>query len=170
MKQPRISESAHLFAGAVAAGDVQVGDEASLWYSTVVRADADSITIGARTNIQDGSVVHCDAGYPVSIGEDVTVGHACVLHGCTVGDGTLVGMGSLLMNGVRVGNGCIIGAGSLLTAGTEVPDGMLALGRPAKVVRALTDEERAEALASAKEYIELARNATENPGAHVFGK
>lgn len=170
MKNPRISPDAKLFPGAAVIGDVEVGPGASLWYNTVVRADTTTIRIGARSNIQDGTVIHCDHGFPVSIGENVTVGHACVVHGCSVGDGSLIGMGSLLMNGAKVGAGCIIGAGSLLTGGTEVPDGMMALGRPAKVVRPLTEEEKAGALASAAEYKGLAELGMQSPGARVLGE
>lgn len=169
-KKPRVSPAARLFKGAVVAGDVQLGSGSSLCYNAVVRADTDSIRIGKRTNIQDAAVVHCDFGHPVSIGDDVTVGHGCILHGCTLGDATLVGMGSILMNDVRVGSGCIIGAGSLLTSGTEIPDGMLALGRPAKVVRALTEEEKEHILEAAEEYLELMRDAAQNPASQLFGE
>lgn len=153
MKQtPRISSTARVYPGAVVEGNVTLGDECGIWYNAVVRGDCDAILIGNRTNIQDGCVVHEDNGFPVTIGSDVTVGHNTVLHGCTVGEGSLIGMGSILMNGVRVGKNCTVGAGSLLTAGTEIPDGMLVLGSPARAVRPLTEQERADNYASADHY------------------
>lgn len=169
MKTPNISSDAHLFAGAIVAGDVTVEEGAGLWYNTVVRAELAPVHIGARTNLQDGCVVHSDAGHPVHIGSDVTVGHACVVHGCTVGDATLIGMGSVLMNDARVGKNCIIGAGSLVTSGAEIPDGMLAMGRPAKPVRPLTEEETAGIYHSAEEYLGFLRAHAAQPEAEVHG-
>lgn len=154
-KTPLISPAARVFPGAVVEGDVTLGDDCAIWYNAVVRGDLDAITVGPRTNIQDGCVVHEDEGFPVSIGSDVTVGHGAILHGCTVGEGSLIGMGSILMNGVRVGKNCIVGAGALLTESTEIPDGSLALGSPAKVVRPLTEDEKAANYTSAASYVAL---------------
>ncbi|MDL2254456.1 gamma carbonic anhydrase family protein [Ruminococcaceae bacterium OttesenSCG-928-I18] len=155
MKQPNLSPSARVLEGAVVIGDVTLGEECGVWPNCVLRADIGSITVGARTNIQDGSIFHTDEGDTLSLGDDVTVGHLCILHGCTVESGTLIGMGSILMNGVKVGKNCLIGAGSLLTEGTEVPDGHLAFGRPAKVKRALTEEEMRENITHARHYADL---------------
>jgi carbonic anhydrase/acetyltransferase-like protein (isoleucine patch superfamily) len=143
---------------AVVVGDVELGEGASVWPNSVLRGDVHSIRIGARTNIQDLSMVHVTGGkFATRIGDDVTVGHRVVLHGCTVGDRVLVGMGAVLLDGVEVGDDCIIGAGSLLTPGTKIPPGSMALGSPAKVRRALTDEERAFLLESAAHYVALGR-------------
>ena len=138
-------------------GDVSIAKGASVWYQSAIRADHDSISIGEGTNIQDGCVLHTDAGFPLKIGANVTVGHNAIIHGCTIEDGSLIGMGSIVMNGAVIGKGCIIGAGALVTQGMVVPDGMMAFGSPAKVKRALTDNERAANLASAAEYARLAK-------------
>ena len=155
MKQPSIDKSARVLQGAVVLGDVHIDEACGIWPNSVLRADIGTITLGARTNIQDGSVLHTDEGAAITLGKDVTVGHLCLLHGCTVGDGSLIGMGSILMNDVKVGKNCLIGAGSLLTEGTEVPDGHLAFGRPAKVKRALTQEEQDQNIEHAHSYAAL---------------
>jgi carbonic anhydrase/acetyltransferase-like protein (isoleucine patch superfamily) len=123
-------------------GNVSFGNDCSVWYNAVIRGDEEPITIGNRTNIQDNCTLHVDKGFPMEIGSDVTVGHGSILHGCIIGDNTLIGMGSVILGGAVVGEDCIIGAGSLVTQGTVIPDGMLALGTPAKVVRPLTEEEK----------------------------
>ena len=128
--------------GAVLVGNVTVGDESSIWYNAVVRGDQAEIVIGSGTNIQDGAVVHCSTGYPCHIGNSVSIGHNAVVHGCTIGHNTLVGMGACIMNGAVIGEDCLIGAGSLVTQGKVIPDGMLVLGSPAKVIRPLTEEEK----------------------------
>lgn len=133
---------------------IEIGEQASIWYNSVIRSSGKPIKIGKRTNIQDGSVVHtCPAG-GTYIGDDVTIGHMCLIHGCSIGDRTLIGMGSVVMDEAKIGSECIIGAGSLVTKGTVIPDGCMAFGRPAKVVRELTDEEKAGIMSSAEEYIE----------------
>lgn len=122
-------------------GDVHLEDKVSIWYQAVVRAEEAPIQIGAGTNIQDGCVLHTDAGFPVIIGENVTVGHGVILHGCQIGENSLIGMGSIVLNGAKVGKNCIIGAGTLVTGGKEIPDGCMAFGNPMKIKRMVTEEE-----------------------------
>lgn len=134
-------------------GNVTLEDEVSIWFNVVIRADNEPMLIGARSNIQDGSVLHSDEGYPLIIGKDVTVGHKAMIHGCTIGDGSLIGINAVVLNGARIGRGCLIGAGALITEGMDVPDGSLVLGAPGKVKRTLSDEQRAGLLASAAHYV-----------------
>ena len=143
--------------GAVCMGDVALGKDCSIWYHATVRADRAPIKIGIGSNIQDNCVVHVDKGFPVTIGNYVTVGHGAILHGCQVGDGSLIGMGAIILNGAKIGRNCIVAAGALVTQNTEIPDGMLAMGSPAKVIRKLTEEEIASNRKNAEEYIEEAR-------------
>ena len=143
--------------GAVCMGDVALGKDCSLWYHATVRADRAPIKIGIGSNIQDNCVVHVDKGFPVTIGNYVTVGHGAILHGCQVGDGSLIGMGAIILNGAKIGRNCIVAAGALVTQNTEIPDGMLAMGSPAKVIRKLSEEEIASNRKNAEEYIEEAR-------------
>lgn len=143
--------------GAVCMGDVTLGEDCSIWYHATVRADRAPIIIGSGSNIQDNCVVHVDKGFPVEIGKYVTVGHGAILHGCRVGDGSLIGMGAIILNGAKIGRDCIVAAGALVTQNTEIPDGMLAMGSPAKVIRKLTEEEIASNRKNAEEYIEEAR-------------
>ena len=138
---------------AVALGRVILKADASLWYGVVLRADNDLITVGARSNIQDNSVIHADPGQPVTVGDDVTVGHKVILHGCTVGDNSLIGMGSTLLNGAVIGRNCLVGANSLVTEGKAFPDNSLIVGSPARVARTLTDEQIAGIKASAAGYV-----------------
>lgn len=158
-KEPTIDPTVYLGPGAVVTGDVTMGADASVWPGAVIRGDSSSIAIGACSNIQDNCVLHADPGNPLTIGENVTVGHACILHGCTVRDGVLVGMGSIVLDGAVLEAGCMIGAGSLVTGGTVVPAGMLAFGRPARAVRPLTEEERQANLHHAQEYVDLKNSA-----------
>ena len=158
---PRNHPSVFIAPQAVVIGNVEIGEGSSIWFQTVVRGDVNSIRIGKRTNIQDLSVVHvsnADGPKPAKtvIGDDVTVGHRVILHGCTVKNGCLVGMGSIVMDDVVVGEGSVIGAGSLVTEGTIIPPGQLALGRPAKVIRPLTEKERAMIPYLSNYYMELA--------------
>lgn len=143
--------------GAVCMGDVALGAGCSIWYHATVRADRAPISIGNGSNIQDNCVIHVDEGFPVTIGNYVTVGHGAILHGCQVGDGSLIGMGAIILNGAKIGRNCIVAAGALVTQNTEIPDGMLAMGSPAKVIRKLTEEEIASNRKNAEEYIEEAR-------------
>ncbi len=138
-------------------GEVTIGKNSCIWYGAVVRGDTDSIAIGSRTNVQDGSIIHTDAGFKVEIGDDVTIGHAAIVHGCTVGSNTLIGMGAIILNGAKIGKNCIIGAGALVTQGTVIPDGSMAFGSPAKVVRQLKPEEIEANTFSAVEYEHLAK-------------
>ena len=123
-------------------GNVIIGDESSVWYHTVIRGDLAQIVIGSGTNIQDSSVVHASPGFPCYIGNSVSVGHGALIHGCSIGNNSLIGMGSIIMNGAKIGEDCIIGAGSLVPQEMEIPDGMLAYGSPAKIIRPLTEEEK----------------------------
>lgn len=137
-------------------GDVTLGDDANVWFGAVVRADKDRIAIGAESNIQDNAVVHTTAGYPVTIGSQVSVGHGAILHGCTIRDRVLVGMGAIVLNGALVGEGSVIGAGAVITEGKEIPAGSLVLGVPGKVVKETTDEQRQGIVANARSYVDLA--------------
>ena len=146
-------------------GRVIIGRDASIWFNTVVRGDVETITIGDRTNIQDGSVLHADAGVPLIIGDDVTVGHKVMIHGCTIGDRSLLGIGSIVLNGATIGDESIVGAHALITEGKAFPPRSLIIGAPAKAVREVTDEEAAELKASADLYVRNARNFQSNLGA-----
>lgn len=161
-KTPVLAENVYIKKGAILVGDVHIGEGSSVWQNAVIRADLGPIRIGACCNVQECSVMHLDEdGPPVNIGDHVSIGHACILHGCSIGNGTLIGMGSIVMDGANIGEGCIIGAGSLVTHNTVIPDGMMAFGRPAKPVRPTTEAERQENLAHAKEYSELASETAE---------
>ena len=138
-------------------GKVYVGPEVSVWTYAVTRCEQFEIHIGARSNIQEGAMLHSDAGFPLTVGRDVTVGHHAILHGCTIGDGSLIGMGATVMNGARIGAGSIIGAGALVTEGKEIPERSLVMGAPAKVIRTLDAEVGAKLLASAAHYVENAQ-------------
>lgn len=139
-------------------GDVHLGDGANVWYGSVLRGDVMPIRVGARTNIQDLTVVHVTSGeYPTHIGHDVTVGHRAIIHGCTVGDFCLIGMGAILLDGAEIGDYSLIGAGAVVTPGTKIPPGSLVLGSPGRVVRQVSDEEREGFVDSARHYVELAR-------------
>ncbi|WP_282837914.1 gamma carbonic anhydrase family protein [Microbacterium flavum] len=149
---PHIHESAFVASGARIIGNVTMEEGASVWYNAVVRGDSDSITLGAGSNLQDNVSVHVDGGHPVVIGRDVSVGHNAVVHGCTVGDGSLIGMGSVVLSGAVIGAGCLIAGGAVVLEGAEIPDGSLVAGVPAKVRRPLTEEERAGILRNAEVY------------------
>lgn len=136
-------------------GNVTIGDESSIWYQAVVRGDMAEIKIGAGTNVQDHVVIHADAGCPCHIGNGVTIGHSAIIHGCTIGNNSLIGMGAIILNGAKIGEDCIIGAGALVTQNMEIPDGSLAYGSPAKVIRPLTEEEKKENQTNAITYMLL---------------
>jgi carbonic anhydrase/acetyltransferase-like protein (isoleucine patch superfamily) len=157
---PQLGEQAWVAESAQVMGAVQLGQQASVWFGATVRGDTETIQIGARSNIQDGSVLHADEGMPLVIGEDVTVGHMVMLHGCTIGDGSLIGIGAVVLNGARIGKGCLVGAGSLVTEGKTFPDGSMIMGTPAKVVRELTPEQQAGLLRSAAHYVANAERYT----------
>ena len=152
-RTPALDSSAFVAAGARVIGGVTLGPGASVWYNAVLRADGDTITVGAGSNLQDNVSVHVDAGRPVVIGENVSVGHNAVVHGCTIGDGSLIGMGAVVLNGARIGAGCLIAGGAVVLEGAEIPDGSLVAGVPGKVRRELTDEERAGLLRNAEHYL-----------------
>lgn len=153
-KLPQFDESVYVADNATVIGDVVIGGDSSLWFNVVVRGDVNSIRIGERSNIQDGSVVHVtNQTHPTRIGDDVTVGHRVTLHGCTIGNSCLIGIGAILLDGVEVGDFCIVAAGSLLTPGTKVPAGSLVMGSPAKVVRQLSADEQKGLLRLADNYV-----------------
>ena len=154
---PTIAESAWVADSAQVMGDVVLAEDTSIWFGVVIRGDTETIRIGRGSNIQDLSVLHADHGMPLTVGEDVTVGHQVMLHGCTVGDGSLIGIGAVVLNGAKIGKGCLVGAGSLVTEGKEFPDGSMILGSPAKVVRQLTPEQLEGLRQSAKHYVDNAR-------------
>lgn len=138
-------------------GKVQLDAGASVWFNVVMRGDNELIHIGENSNVQDGSVLHTDMGHPLSLGTGVTVGHKAMLHGCVVGDYSLIGINAVILNGVRIGRHCIIGANTLVPEGKEIPDGSLVIGSPGKVVRALTDEQKKMLEASAAHYVQNAQ-------------
>lgn len=152
-----IDPSVFLARGVVVLGDVHLGRDVSLWYQTVVRGDTETIRIGAETNIQDLSMVHADPGVPCTIGERVSVGHRVILHGCTVEDDCLIGMGAIVLNGARIGAGSLVGAGSLIKEGQEIPPGSLVVGVPGRVVRPVDEATRARMDHTWRHYIALAR-------------
>ncbi|WP_086349786.1 gamma carbonic anhydrase family protein [Candidatus Enterococcus clewellii] len=151
-----IAESADVY------GTVELAEDTSIWYQTVLRGDNQRIKIGKGSNVQDGTVIHVDQHAPVQVGDYVTIGHQCMIHGCEIKDGALIGMGSILLNGSSIGENAMIGAGSLVTEGTVIPEGVLAFGRPARVVRPLTEEEIEKNRRNAEHYIELARKHKNN--------
>ena len=163
---PAVDETAWVAPGAVLAGAVTLSVGASVWYGAVVRADTETITIGARTNLQDGVVVHADPGRPVTVGAGVSVGHRAVLHECTIGDDVLVGMGAVVLNGALIGPGSLIAAGAVVTEGAEIPPGSLVAGIPGKVRRDVSDEETAAIRRNARDYgvLALAHAAADRPG------
>jgi carbonic anhydrase/acetyltransferase-like protein (isoleucine patch superfamily) len=155
--KPEVADSAWVADNAQVMGDVVMGPHSSVWYSSVVRGDSDKITIGEGSNVQDGSVLHADVGMPLTLGKHVTVGHMVQLHGCTIGDESLIGIGAIVLNGAKIGKNCLVGAGSLVTEGKEFPDGSMILGSPAKVVRQLSPEQIAGLRRSAQHYIDNAQ-------------
>jgi carbonic anhydrase/acetyltransferase-like protein (isoleucine patch superfamily) len=143
-------------------GSIVLENDVNVWFKVVIRADNDQVTIGEGTNIQDGSVLHVDPGYPMNLARRVTIGHKVMLHGCTIGEGTLVGINSVVMNGARIGRSSLIGANTLIPEGKEIPDGVLVLGSPGKVVRELKQEEKDYLLKIAQDYIDRSRFYKEN--------
>jgi gamma-carbonic anhydrase len=152
-KKPVLGQGVYLATGAVVLGDVTIGDFSSVWYNAVVRGDINRIVIGHHTNIQDNSVLHLADDYPCIVGDYVTVGHSAIVHACTVGNEVLVGMGATILDGAVIGNQCLIGAGSLITMGMQVPDGSMLMGRPARIVRSLQPDERAQLRFWADKYV-----------------
>ena len=154
---PRLAPGAWVAETAQVIGRVALGADASVWFGAVLRGDNEWITLGARSNVQDGSVLHTDIGSPLTLGEDVTVGHQAMLHGCSIGDGSLVGIQAVVLNGARIGKVCLVAAGALVTEGKEFADGSLIVGSPAKVLRPLTDSELARMARGAVHYVLNAR-------------
>ena len=154
-RHPSVAATAFIAPNATLLGDVTVGDQASVWYGAVLRGDINRISVGNRSNIQDGSVLHLSAEHGCLIGEDVTVGHMAMLHACTIGNEVLIGMGAIILDGVEIGDRCIIGAGSLVTQNKKIPPGSMVMGSPAKVVRALTEEEQESIAGWAARYVAL---------------
>lgn len=151
---PRVADSAWVADSAEVIGNVELAEHCSVWPGAVIRGDnAEPIVIGAGSNIQDGSVLHADPGKPLVIGRGVTVGHKVALHGCTIGDGSLVGIGAIVLNGARIGRHCLVGAGALVTEGKTFPDGSLIVGSPAVIKRALTSEQMAGLERSSAHYV-----------------
>jgi carbonic anhydrase/acetyltransferase-like protein (isoleucine patch superfamily) len=155
-KTPQVSASAYIAAEATVIGRVTIGERASFWSGAVARGDNETIAIGADTNIQEGAVLHADPGSPLSIGARVTVGHQAMLHGCTIGDGTLVGIQAVVLNDAVIGRSCLIGAGAVVTERKSFPDRSLILGAPAKLARTLSDDEVADLERAAAGYVERA--------------
>lgn len=160
---PTLDGVGHFIApNAAVVGRVTLGERSSVWFSCVLRGDVEDIVIGPDTNIQDGTVIHADPGFPARIGRQVTVGHNAMIHGCTIGDGSLVGINAVILNGAIIGKGCLIGANALVTEGMEVPDGSLVLGSPAKIRKTLSDDEQEFLRLNADHYVANAgRFATE---------
>jgi carbonic anhydrase/acetyltransferase-like protein (isoleucine patch superfamily) len=150
---PVVPATAYVAEGATVIGRVTLGEHATVWPGAVIRADDDTITIGARSNIQDGAVLHVDPGVPMTIGSDVTVGHLATLHGCTIGDGSLVGLGAIVYNKAVIGRDCLIGAGAIVTEGKTFPDRSLVVGAPAKLVRELDDAAIAGLRSNVEAYV-----------------
>ena len=155
---PIIHPTVVIALGAHVLGEATLGPRCSVWYNAVVRADEAPITIGTETNIQDCAVIHVSTGPPTAIGEGVTIGHGAIVHGCTVGSNTLIGMGAIVLDDAEIGRDCIIGAGALVTKGMRIPDGSLAFGNPARIIRSLTEEEIEANRANAAEYVRLAES------------
>ncbi len=156
-KRVRLVGAGHYVAyDATLVGAITLLEAASIWFKVVIRAENDQITIGERSNVQDGSVLHVDPGYPLTLGREVTIGHKAMLHGCTVGDGALIGINSVVLNGAKIGAGSLVGANSLVPEGKEIPEGVLVVGSPAKIVRELTPEQKAGLRRIAQGYVERA--------------
>src|SRR5918998_1259394 len=153
---PEVADSAWVAPGAYVIGDVRLGEESSVWYGAVLRGDTEPIRIGARTNVQDGCVLHADPGFPAVVGEGCVVGHNAVVHGCEVGDGCLIGMGATILNGAKIGAGSIVAAGAVVPENREFPPRSLIVGLPAKRVGEVTDEQAGDIDRGAREYVERA--------------
>ncbi|MGE0354438.1 MAG: gamma carbonic anhydrase family protein [Gemmatimonadales bacterium] len=154
---PTIHRSAFIAPGAVVLGDVTVGEESSIWYNTVMRGDVDRIEVGSQTNIQDLSMVHVDEGVPCTIGSRVGIGHRAIIHGCTIEDDCLIGMGSIILNGARIGTGSVVAAGAVVPEGMKVPPGSLVMGVPARIVRQVDSELARRIEGTWRHYVERAR-------------
>jgi len=154
------NNSVYIAPGAFVIGDVTLGENVGIWYNAVVRGDTNSISIGNNTNVQDNATLHTDKDFKLQIGDGVTIGHNAVVHGCTVGDNTVIGMSSIILSGAVIGKDCIIGAGSLVTGKMNIPDGSLVMGSPAKVVRPLMKHEIESNRENAVHYVELMKESS----------
>jgi carbonic anhydrase/acetyltransferase-like protein (isoleucine patch superfamily) len=154
---PRLADSAWVADSAQVLGNVVLADDSSVWFGATLRGDTETITVGRGSNVQDGSVMHADIGYPLTLGDSVTIGHMVMLHGCTIGDESLIGIGATVLNGATIGKNCLVGAGSLVTEGKTFPDGSMIMGSPAKVVKMLTPEQIDGLRRSAQHYVENAQ-------------
>lgn len=156
MKKPVLGKNVYIAEGAVVRGDVTIGDDSSVWFNAVIRADRQPVAIGSGTNVQDNCVIHVESGAGVTIGDNVTIGHNAVVHGCTIGDNSLIGMGAVVMNHAVIGKNCIVGACALVPQGMNIPDNSLVMGIPAAFVRTLRPEEIQANIANAKHYVDEA--------------
>lgn len=154
---PQLADTAWVADNAQVIGNVNLAADSSIWFGVTVRGDTETISVGKGSNIQDGSVLHADVGMPLVVGDNVTVGHKVMLHGCTIGDESLIGIGAIVLNGAKIGRNCLVGAGALVTEGKAFPDGSMIIGSPAKAVRQLTPEQIEGLRMSAKHYIENAQ-------------
>jgi carbonic anhydrase/acetyltransferase-like protein (isoleucine patch superfamily) len=154
---PAVHATAWVADSAQVIGNVRLAENSSVWFGVVIRGDMDAISVGRGTNIQDNSVLHADHGVPLTIGDNVTVGHQVMLHGCTIGDGSLIGIQAVILNGAKIGKNCLVGAGSLVTEGKEYPDNTMILGSPAKAVRQLSEEQIAGMKLISDHYVDNAR-------------
>lgn len=154
---PTMADSAWVADSAQVMGNVHLHEDSSIWFGAVLRGDTETITVGRGSNVQDGTVMHADYGFPLVVGERVTIGHQVMLHGCTIGDESLIGIGATVLNGAKIGKNCLVGARALVTEGKEFPDGSMILGSPAKVVRQLTPEQIEGLRRSAAHYVENAQ-------------
>lgn len=154
---PEIAETAYVAESAVVVGKVKLEEHASVWFNVSIRGDNELIHIGENSNVQEGAVLHTDIGYPMQIGNNVTIGHLAMVHGCTIGDGSLIGIKAVVLNGAKIGKNCLVGAGALVTEGKEYPDNSLIIGAPAKVARTLTEEDIARMQAGTASYVQRAQ-------------
>ena len=155
-KVPELSRSAWVAPGAYVVGDVRLAEESSVWYGAVLRSDTEPIQVGARTNVQDGCILHADPGYPAIVGDECVVGHNAIVHGCEIGEGCLVGMGATILNGAKIGDGSIVAAGALVPEGKEYPPRSLIVGVPAKRVKDVSEEQTADIARGVRTYVERA--------------
>ena len=152
--QPILDGDFYVAENATILGKVKLCKDSSVWFGATLRGDTELITIGERSNVQDGSVLHTDIGFPLDIGKDVTIGHKVMLHGCTIGDGSLIGINAVVLNGAKIGKGCLIGANALVTEGMEIPDGSLVMGSPGKIKGELNEDQKMGLIMSAHHYVE----------------
>lgn len=164
---PEVADSAFVAPGAYVVGAVYLGERSSVWYGAVLRGDTESIRVGARTNVQDGCVLHADPGYPAVVGDDCVVGHRAVVHGCEIGAGCLIGMGATVLNGAKIGEGSIVAAGALVPEGKEYPPRSLIVGVPARRVREVTEEQTQDIARGVQNYLDRAASHRTSLGGHL---